>query len=232
MARRAAERERGLRARRQRFARAAAFIRSVVGFTEEAWKPIFQRQAGGRAYQPVQGFYGQTKSACGPANAATGPFYCPQDQRIYIAPGFFAVLQQELGAGGDFAVAYVVAHAVAPHIQDQPGILGKVNAIRQRSSEADSIALSVRIELQADCLSGVWARSVEQRFDALEAGDIEEAFNAAQRIGDDVLMKRAGQAAQPRMFRHSSAAQRSRRLKIGYSSGQIDDCDSFSADRL
>ncbi len=212
---------------------AEAFVRTIVAFTEDAWKPIFQRQAG-RAYQvvQVQGFYGQTMSACGVANAATGPFYCPGDRKIYIDPDFFATLEQELGAGGDFAAAYVVAHEVSHHIQEQLGILGKINAMRQRSSEEVSNGLSVRIELQADCLSGIWAKAMEGRFGVLEPGDVDEAVNAARKIGDDVLMRRAGQTPQPHLFTHGSAAQRSRWFTTGYQSGMIEDCDTFSADRL
>jgi predicted metalloprotease len=212
---------------------AEAFVSTVLAFTEDAWKPIFQRQIG-EPYRPavLKFFRGQTMSGCGQASAATGPFYCPADQKVYIDTDFFLTLQQELGAGGDFAAAYVVAHEVAHHVQNLLGILGQVNQIRQRSSEAVSNGLSVRIELQADCLSGLWAKSMEQRFGVLEPGDIEEAVNAAKRIGDDVLMQRAGQRPQPHMFTHGSAAQRSRWFVTGYRSGDVNDCNTFEADQL
>lgn len=212
---------------------AEAFAATVLAFTEDAWKPTFQRQIG-EPYTPVvmRVFRGQTMSGCGPANAATGPFYCPNDRKVYIDTDFFVTLKEELGAEGDFAAAYVVAHEVAHHVQNLLGILAEVNQVRQRSSEEVSNALSVRIELQADCFSGIWARTMETRFGVLEPGDIEEAINAARQIGDDVLMRRAGQAPQPHLYTHGTSAQRAKWFSIGYRSGAVDDCNTFAVDRL
>lgn len=209
-------------------------VAKVLAFTEDAWAVTFKSQVG-TPYVPatLRFYYGVGEaSPCGQVNAAMGPFYCPGDQRVYIDTEFFTTLERELGASGDFAAAYVVAHEVAHHVQNQLGILGQVNALRQRSSQEVSNGLSVRVELQADCLSGIWARAMEQRFGVLDAGDLEEAMNAARQIGDDVLMRRAGQTPQPHMFTHGSSAQRARWFAIGYETGRIDACNTFEADRL
>jgi predicted metalloprotease len=209
-------------------------VAKVLAFTEDAWAAAFKAQVG-EPYVPatLRFYYGSGKaSACGQVSAAMGPFYCPGDRIVYIDTDFFTTLERELGAQGDFAAAYVVAHEVAHHVQNQLGILGEVNALRQRSPQEVSNALSVRVELQADCFSGIWARSMEERFGVLDAGDIEEAVNAARQIGDDVLMRRAGQTPQPHMFTHGSAAQRARWFATGYQTGQIDACNTFRTDRL
>ena len=173
-----------------------------------------------------------TASPCGSASGATGPFYCPSDRKIYLDTEFFATLSRQLGAHGDFAAAYVVAHEVAHHVQNELGILGEANAARARMGEAESNAVSVRIELQADCLAGVWARQVQDQFGVLEAGDVEEAVNAAHRIGDDMLQRNAGRTPMPHTYTHGTAAQRARWFMLGQKSGDINSCDTFSAQRL
>jgi predicted metalloprotease len=177
-------------------------------------------------------YKGVTQSACGGASGATGPFYCPGDRQIYLDTDFFVTLSQRLGAGGDFAAAYVVAHEVAHHVQDELGILSQANEVRAQVSEADSNAISVMIELQADCFSGIWARSVEEQFGTLEAGDVQEAMNAARQIGDDTLQRNAGRVPMPHTFTHGTSEQRQRWFATGYQTGDLDACDTFAADRL
>ncbi|HEY9037946.1 MAG TPA: neutral zinc metallopeptidase [Roseovarius sp.] len=210
--------------------RAADFSARVLGSTEEVWSAIMPAQADIGYTPPVLVlFSGVTRSPCGGASGATGPFYCPADRKAYLDTEFFATLSQQLGARGDFAAAYVIAHEVAHHIQNELGILNAVHEARQGSSEARANALTVRLELQADCLSGVWASAVE---DLLEPGDIDEALNAARRIGDDHLQRQAGRVPQPHTFTHGTSEQRSRWFARGYDSGQMGACDTFAADRL
>lgn len=209
---------------------AGAFSAAVLGTTEEVWAQVFADQLGRNYTPPVLVlFSGVTQSPCGGASGATGPFYCPSDSKAYLDTQFFATLSRQLGANGDFAAAYVIAHEVAHHVQNELGILGKVHQARLQSSERDANALTVRLELQADCLSGVWARAVDG---LLEPGDLEEALNAARMIGDDHLQKRAGRVPQPHTFTHGTSAQRSRWFKRGYDTGDIQQCDTFGAKRL
>ena len=161
-----------------------------------------------------------------------GPFYCPGDQKVYIDLGFFDTLKRQLGAPGEFAQAYVVAHEVGHHVQDLLGISGKVDAMRSRLSEADSNALSVRVELQADCFAGVWAFHAQASRQILENGDIESAMNAAQKIGDDALQRSAGRAVVPDSFTHGTSAQRQRWFMNGIQSGSIKSCDTFKTRNL
>ena len=177
-------------------------------------------------------FKGVTQSPCGGASGATGPFYCPGDRKIYLDTQFFTTLERQMGAGGDFAAAYVVAHEVAHSVQDQLGILGQANRIRAQSSEEQSNAISVRVELQADCLSGVWARSAGDQFGTLERGDIAEAMNAARQIGDDTLQRDAGRVPQPHTFTHGTSEQRQRWFATGFETRNVQACDTFSANRL
>ncbi|WP_394152423.1 neutral zinc metallopeptidase [Loktanella salsilacus] len=209
------------------------FVGVVLADTEDVWATIFDQQVDG-AYVPPKLvlFDGVTRSACGNASAQTGPFYCPADQDVYLDTAFFRTMQQQLGAGGDFAAAYVIAHEVGHHIQDELGILGQTNSMRARMSEADSNALSVRIELQADCYAGIWAQGTQAMNDSLEPGDIDEAMNAAARIGDDALQRNAGRAVSPDSFTHGTSAQRQRWFMRGYESGDMRDCDTFSATQL
>lgn len=210
--------------------RAAEFTSRVLATTETVWGEIFQSQVGRPYEPPVLVLYsGVTASPCGNASGATGPFYCPADQKAYLDTEFFATLSRQLGARGDFAAAFVIAHEVAHHVQNELGILGQVNERRQVVGETDANALTVRLELQADCLSGVWARSVDG---LLEPGDIEEALNAARMIGDDHLQERAGRVPQPHTFTHGTSEQRSRWFATGFQSGDIRSCDTFRAQRL
>lgn len=213
--------------------RAGEFVSVTLADTEEVWGELFQQQLG-RSYAPATLvlFKGVTQSPCGGASGATGPFYCPGDRKVYLDTDFFTTLERQMGAGGDFAAAYVVAHEVAHHVQNELGILGKANEIRRQVGQADSNAISVRIELQADCLSGVWAKQAHARFGTLERGDIAEALNAASRIGDDTLQRQAGQPIRPHTFTHGTSEQRQTWFARGFESGAIGDCDTFSADRL
>lgn len=209
------------------------FVSVVLADTEEIWSRLFIEQVG-EAYNPVTLvlYKGVTQSACGGASGATGPFYCPGDKKVYLDTGFFTTMVQELGAKGDFAAAYVVAHEVAHHVQDELGILSQANRIRAQVSEAESNAISVRIELQADCYSGIWARHVEEQFGTIEPGDLEEAVNAAHKIGDDTLQRNAGRVPMPHTFTHGTSAQRARWFATGYNSGDMRSCDTFGTDDL
>jgi uncharacterized protein len=212
---------------------AASFVRVVLGDTEDVWGRILPEQTSQNYTPPTLVlFKGSTPSACGGANAATGPFYCPVDKQVYLDTDFFTVMAQELGAGGDFAAAYVVAHEVGHAVQDQLGILDQANRVRSQSNETQSNAISVRIELQADCFSGVWANAEQEQFGSLERNDIAEAMNAAQNIGDDTLQRNAGGAVRPDSFTHGTSAQRQRWFAMGYDSGQMDQCDTFNASQL
>ncbi len=208
---------------------ATEFVAVTLGDTEEVWARVFQEQVG-QPYHPVTLvlYAGVTQSPCGDASGATGPFYCPGDKKVYLDTDFFHTLSQDLGAQGDFAMAYVVAHEVGHHVQDELGILSKANKIRAQVSEAQSNAISVRIELQADCLAGIWGRDAKAQFGSIEPGDFEEAVNAAKRIGDDTLQRNAGRRPMPDSFTHGTAAQRSKWFQIGLKSGQISACDTFS----
>lgn len=213
--------------------RAATFVSVTLADTEVVWNEIFREQLG-QTYNPptLVLFSGVTQSACGGAQAATGPFYCPADRQVYLDTDFFTTMERRLGAGGDFAAAYVVAHEVAHHIQNELGILGEVNRVRGQVSVEESNAYSVRTELQADCLSGVWARAAQQDLGTLEPGDIAEAMNAAAQIGDDTLQRNAGQVVRPHTFTHGSSEQRQRWFQRGLQSGSLQDCDTFSTNRL
>jgi hypothetical protein len=212
---------------------AGEFVSVVLGDTEKIWSGIFEQQLG-RAYTPTTLvlYKGVTQSACGGASGATGPFYCPEDRQIYLDTDFFVTLGQRLGAGGDFAAAYVVAHEVAHHVQDELGILAQANAVRARVGEAESNAISVRIELQADCYSGIWARYADERFGTLEPGDVEEAMNAARQIGDDILQRNAGRVPMPHTFTHGTSEQRQRWFATGYQAADLAACDTFGTEQL
>lgn len=209
---------------------AGEFTSRVLATTEEVWSNIFQQQLGRQYTPPVLVlFSGVTQSPCGGASGATGPFYCPADHKAYLDTQFFSTLSQRMGARGDFAAAYVVAHEVAHHVQNELGILGKVDAARRQSSKVEANALTVRLELQADCFSGVWARSVQG---LMERGDLEEALNAARMIGDDHLQRQSGRIPQPHTFTHGTSEQRQRWFARGYDSGRINECDTFAARQL
>ncbi len=190
---------------------AAQFVSVTLADTEEVWADIFANQLG-REYRPATLvlFKGVTQSPCGGASGATGPFYCPLDQKAYLDTDFFTTLERQLGANGDFAAAYVVAHEIGHHVQNELGILGQANQVRRQVSPAESNSISVRIELQADCFSGLWARSAEAQFGSIEPGDIEEAMLAARQIGDDTLQRNSGRIPQPHTFTHGTSEQRMR----------------------
>jgi predicted metalloprotease len=212
---------------------AGEFVSVVLADTEEVWAEIFRDQVG-QPYNPATLvlFKGATQSPCGGANGASGPFYCPADRKAYLDTDFFVTLERRMGAGGDFAAAYVVAHEIAHHVQNELGILGQANRIRQQSSQERSNQISVRIELQADCFSGIWARYAQARFNSLEQGDLAEAVNAARQIGDDTLQRNAGRLPNPHTFTHGTSEQRQRWFARGYDNPTIQNCDTFGAERL
>lgn len=208
------------------------FMSVVLADTEDTWDAIFA-QSGKRYEEPTLVLYsGAVRSACGFGQAAMGPFYCPPDQRVYIDLSFYDDLRQRFGAPGDFAQAYVLAHEVGHHVQKLLGISDKVQAARERGSEAQGNALSVRLELQADCLAGLWAHHANRSRQILETGDVEEALMAASAIGDDRLQRRSSGHVTPDSFTHGSSAQRTRWFKRGLESGKFSSCDTFSVTEL
>jgi predicted metalloprotease len=208
---------------------AAQFVSVTLADTEEVWAGVFQEQVG-QPYDPVTLvlFKGATQSGCGGATAQSGPFYCPQDQKVYLDTDFFVTLERQLGAEGDFAAAYVVAHEVGHYIQHRLGVLDEAMGGQQQG--ADSAA--VRTELQADCLAGVWAFHAQNQLGTLEQGDVEEAMNAAAQIGDDTLQTEAGQVVRPDAFTHGTSEQRERWFYAGYETGDMASCDTFAATDL
>lgn len=209
------------------------FVSVVLADTEEIWTKVFAEQVG-KPYRPptLVLFKEATRSACGGASEATGPFYCPVDQKVYLDTAFFTTMHKQLGAGGDFAAAYVVAHEIGHHIQNELGILGETMRVRQQVSPTESNQISVMVELQADCLAGIWARAASDMLGVVDGGDLEEAVNAARKIGDDTLQRNAGQRPMPHTFTHGTSEQRSRWFMIGLNSGQIAVCDTFQASAL
>lgn len=212
--------------------REAAFVSTVLKNTEVVWTQAFQQNGG--TYQPPRLvlFRGATPTACGTGQSAMGPFYCPGDKKVYIDLGFFDTLKRDLGAPGEFAQAYVIAHEVGHHVQDELGITAKVDGMRGRLSPTQNNAVSVRVELQADCFAGVWAHHSQQSKQWLDPGDIEAAMNAAQKIGDDALQRSAGRAVVPDSFTHGTSAQRQRWFGNGYKTGSMQACDTFAAKQL
>ncbi len=208
----------------------AEFVRSILGDTEDTWGQIFQ-QAGRQYKDPtLVMFSGRVNSACGLATSATGPFYCPADQKVYLDTSFFQEMSQRFSAAGDFAQAYVIAHEVGHHVQTLLGVSAKIQAARQQGQQMEGDGgLLVRQELQADCLAGVWAHNAQQRLNWLEPGDIEEALNAANAIGDDRLTQ--GRVS-PESFTHGTSAQRMYWFKKGFETGDINQGDTFSAREL
>jgi predicted metalloprotease len=207
----------------------AAFIRTVLADTEAVWSEVFS-QAGRRYPAPTLVLYrGSTTSGCGPASAGMGPFYCPDDQKVYVDLGFFTELENEQGAGGDFAQAYVLAHEIGHHIQNMEGTLAQVQMAKQQVwGEAKKNQLQVRLELQADCYAGIWANHAHKQFDILEEGDLEEALVAAASIGDDRLQKQARGFAIPHTFTHGSSKQRVEWFARGVKNGRLSDCETFA----
>lgn len=219
--------------------RVGTFVAKVLGSTEDTWTTIFQDQVGSNYEAPrLVLFTGGTRSACGAADSAMGPFYCPNDQRVYLDTSFFQEMKTRFQAcppGSDaceFAQAYVVAHEIGHHVQNLLGILPKVHEARQNASEVESNALSVRTELQADCFAGVWAFNADKRWRFLEPGDVEAALQTASAIGDDMLQRRSRGVVVPDSFTHGSSAQRQRWFLAGLKKGQLDACNTFSARQL
>jgi predicted metalloprotease len=207
----------------------ADFVAVVLADTEDTWGALF-RNAGGSYEQPrLVLFSGAVESACGFAQAAMGPFYCPADRQVYIDLGFYQDLKNKLGAPGDFAQAYVIAHEVGHHVQNLLGISDKMHQMRSRVSQSEYNQLSVRLELQADCFAGLWAHHADRARNIIEEGDIEEALNAASMIGDDRLQKQSRGYVTPDSFTHGSSAQRVRWFRKGLQSGAFETCDTFAA---
>ncbi len=204
----------------------------MLAETEDVWNPLFRSL--GREYRdPKLVLYtGVVESGCGTAQAQVGPFYCPSDQRLYIDLDFMAQLQRTLGANGDFAAAYIIAHEVGHHVQNELGVLRRVDDLKRQASEVEGNALQVRVELQADCLAGLWARRAQEARNILEQGDIEEGLNAAAAVGDDRLQRRARGTVQPESFTHGTSEQRARWFRRGLDSGRLEACDTFAPERI
>lgn len=208
------------------------FVRTVLADTEDVWQQLF-KEAGGEYRDPkLVLFRGAVPTACGRGEAATGPFYCPGDQKVYIDLDFYDVMRDRLGAPGDFAQAYVIAHEIGHHVQNLVGTSAKVDAMRQRVSKVQYNALSVRLELQADCYAGVWANHAQKARQIIEAGDVEEALNAASQIGDDTLQRNATGHVSPETFTHGSSQQRMTWFKRGMESGDMKQCNTFAKDAV
>ncbi|MEO6017944.1 MAG: neutral zinc metallopeptidase [Polaromonas sp.] len=210
----------------------AKFVATVLADTEDVWKDVFAK--GGATYKEPRLvlFRGATQTACGQGQSAMGPFYCPSDQKVYIDLDFYETLKNRLGAPGEFAQAYVIAHEVGHHVQNLLGISAKVDEARSRVSKVEYNALSVKLELQADCFAGVWAFNANNSRHILEGGDIESAMNAAAKIGDDALQRAGGGAVVPESFTHGTSAQRQRWFNTGITTGSVKACDTFSARNL
>lgn len=208
------------------------FISVVLADTEDTWNTLFQQM--GKKYQvpTLVLFSNEINSACGFADAAVGPFYCPGDKKVYIDLGFYQELKQRFHSPGDFAQAYVIAHEIGHHVQKLLGISDKVNAATAKLSEVEANKLSVKVELQADCFAGVWANHTEKSKHILEKGDLEEALNAASNIGDDRLQKQMQGHVMPDTFTHGTSEQRMRWFKRGFDSGSTKQCDTFAAAKL
>ena len=212
--------------------RMAQFVSTVLADTEDVWSDVFT-QGGARYQQPkLVLFRGATATACGQGQAAMGPFYCPADQKVYIDLGFYETLKNQLGAPGEFAQAYVIAHEVGHHLQKIMGTSDQVDALRGKVDTATQNQYSVRLELQADCYAGVWAHHADAQRQILENGDIEAAMNAAQQIGDDTLQKKSQGYVVPDSFTHGTSAQRMRWFNTGLQSGRVQDCQTFQAKTL
>jgi len=212
--------------------RESQFVATTLAYTEDAWAQVFREQ--GAQYQPAKLvlFEGRVGTGCGQGESATGPFYCPADSTVYIDLGFFRTMQQRFNVEGEFAQAYVIAHEVGHHVQNLLGVSDKVHAAQQRASETQGNALSVRLELQADCFAGVWAKRTNKEKQILESGDVESALNAASAIGDDALQRQSRGVVVPDSFTHGSSAQRVHWFKRGLESGEVSACNTFDARQL
>jgi uncharacterized protein len=205
------------------------FVAAVLGETEDVWSQVLPAQKNVNYVAPRLVLYNRvTRSGCGQAQSAMGPFYCPVDRKVYLDLSFFNDMKQKLGGGGDFAYAYVIAHEIGHHVQNLLGILPKVHEAQEQGDEAQSNALSVKLELQADCLAGVWAANADQKWHVLEQGDVQKALNTAAAIGDDRLQEASQGYAVPDSFTHGSSAQRQQWLTTGLKSGKVDSCNTFA----
>jgi len=208
------------------------FVASVLGGTEDVWGQIFQANGAQYAKPRLVLFRQATPTACGTGQAAMGPFYCPGDQKVYIDLSFYETMKRQLGAPGDFAQAYVIAHEVGHHVQNLMGITGKMDQMRGRVSEREHNQMSVRVELQADCFAGIWAHHNQKSGAILEPGDVEEALNAAAAIGDDALQRKSQGQVVPDSFTHGSSEQRQRWFHTGFKTGSVQACDTFASRTL
>lgn len=208
------------------------FVSSILGETEDIWGQVFSSMNRNYDAPRLVLFEQAVQSACGMSSAAVGPFYCPLDSKVYIDLIFFNELDQRFGAPGDFARAYVIAHEVGHHVQNLLGISDQVHSLQERSSQEQANALSVRLELQADCYAGVWGHHEDQKRKLLEPGDMEEGLGAAAAVGDDMIQRQAGRAVSPESWTHGSAEMRQRWFTKGFQSGRIDDCNTFETNRL
>ncbi|MFT5532347.1 MAG: putative metalloprotease [Burkholderiaceae bacterium] len=211
---------------------AGRFVRVVLADTEDVWSALFRAQGGNYVKPKLVLFSGRTKTSCGLGESATGPFYCPADQKVYIDLSFYKLMRERFKVDGEFAQAYVIAHEVGHHVQNLMGISGKVDTARRGATQSRANALSVRMELQADCFAGVWAFHANEARGILESGDVDTALSAATAIGDDALQRQAQGQVVPDSFTHGTSAQRVRWFKRGLSTGVVSDCDTFKARQL
>jgi predicted metalloprotease len=207
----------------------ASFVSTILASTEDVWGGLFAQSGGSYARPRLVLFRGEIPTACGTGQSAMGPFYCPQDRKVYIDLGFYQTLRNRLGSPGDFAQAYVIAHEVGHHVQNLLGTTAKVDALRERESRAQANATSVRVELQADCFAGVWAFHSQAEKHWLEQGDIESALNAASHIGDDALQRQQQGRVVPETFTHGTSAQRVNWFRRGLANGRVADCNTFDS---
>jgi predicted metalloprotease len=207
----------------------ARFVSTVLADTEDVWTDMFKRNGKSYPRPKLVLFRGATPTACGTGQSAMGPFYCPGDQKVYIDLAFYDTLKRQLGAPGDFAQAYVIAHEVGHHVQNLLGLSAKIDQMRGRVSQTQYNAMSVRLELQADCFAGVWGHHAQDARQILEQGDVEEAMNAASKIGDDALQKSHGGTVVPESFTHGTSAQRQHWFMTGFKTGSVAQCDTFAA---
>ena len=210
----------------------ARFVSTILADTEDVWRAQFKQMGGTYREPKLRLFRGAEPTACGTGQAAMGPFYCPGDEKVYIDLAFYETMRTRLGAPGDFAQAYVIAHEVGHHVQNLMGITAKIDGMRGRGSEAQQNALSVRLELQADCFAGIWAHDAQGARQILEQGDVEEALNAASQIGDDTLQRKSQGQIIPESFTHGSSAQRVKWFKLGLQTGNVSQCNTFEARQL
>ena len=210
----------------------ARFVSTILADTEDVWRAQFKQMGGTYREPKLRLFRGAEPTACGTGQAAMGPFYCPGDEKVYIDLAFYETMRTRLGAPGDFAQAYVIAHEVGHHVQNLMGITAKIDGMRGRGSEAQQHALSVRLELQADCFAGIWAHDAQGARQILEQGDVEEALNAASQIGDDTLQRKSQGQVIPESFTHGSSAQRVKWFKLGLQTGNVSQCNTFEARQL